>query len=64
MQSFTFQPNSTFQYSLLPTFAEALGVTYKINKNDLSITFSSNNPDYLEECWDQLYGTNFNDKAV
>ena len=53
-QAFIFQPNKTFNYDLLPWFADGLGVSYEIN-DDNSITFSSFNPKSLEECWDELY---------
>jgi len=54
MQSFTFYPNNTFMYQNLPAIAESLGVTFKINQ-DLSITFSSDNDDLLEEAYDHFY---------
>lgn len=52
--SFIYTPVDTFLYDLLPSFAKQLSVTYVIN-DDNSITFSSNNPNYLQECYDQLY---------
>ena len=54
MKSFTFQPNPTFQFSLLPIFTDGLEVNYTINPNN-TVTFSSNNEDALQECWEQLY---------
>lgn len=53
MKSFTFQPNPTFQFPLLPIFTEGLGIDYTINP-DKTVTFSSNDEDALEECWEQL----------
>jgi hypothetical protein len=53
-QAFTYQPHKTFQWDMLPLFADGLGVSYEIN-DDNSITFSSFNVDSLEECWDELY---------
>jgi hypothetical protein len=54
--SFTYTPEKveTFLYEMLSHFSKQLGVTYIIN-DDNSITFSSNNPNYLQECYDQLY---------
>ena len=54
MKSFTFQPNPTFQFSLLDMFTGGLEVNYTMNP-DNTITFSSNDKDALEECWEQLY---------
>jgi hypothetical protein len=53
-QAFTFQPNKSFQWDVLPLFADGHGVSYEIH-DDNSITFSSFDPNHLEECWDELY---------
>ena len=63
MKSFTFQPNPTFQFSLLPIFTEGLGIDYTIN-SDKTVTFSSNDEDALEECWEQLYDDTFDPMEV
>ena len=54
--SFTYIPEKveTFLYEMLSDFSKQLGVTYTIN-DDKSITFFSNNSNYLQECYDQLY---------
>jgi|TARA_R110000737_G_scaffold271368_2_gene278439 hypothetical protein len=53
--SFTYTPteSDTFLFEMLSHFAKQLSVTYVIN-DDNSITFSCDNPNYLEECYDQL----------
>tara|TARA_B110000858_G_scaffold161869_1_gene186651 strand:+ start:116 stop:316 length:201 start_codon:yes stop_codon:yes gene_type:complete len=54
--SFTYTPTKadTFLFEMLSHFAKQLSVTYVIN-DDNSITFSCDNPNYLQECYDQLY---------
>ena len=51
--TYTSAKSDTFLFEMLPHFAKQLSVTYVIN-DDNSITFSCDNPNYLEECYDQL----------
>ena len=52
--SFNYTPQDKFQYDILSDFAQQLQVVYVIN-DDKTITFSSDNLDHLQECYDQLH---------